>query len=89
MVDKAVKTVHLAAFLNDDFTDAIYELVKAEAIRLQLQGLSIVDAGEVAAYFATLPIAAIAAGGKKGLEYQIEPLCNNFIYTLKRMGESK
>ena len=85
MVDKAVKTVHLAAFLNADFTDAIFKLVKAEAIRLQSQGLSIVDAGEVAAYFATLPIAAIAAGGKKGLEDQIEPLCNNFIYTIKRL----
>jgi hypothetical protein len=85
VVDIQRSTIAISKYMNVGFTDAIYELVKAESLRIHSEGIDIVQAAELAAYFATLPIAAIAAGGKKGLEDQIEPLCNNFIFNLKEL----
>lgn len=76
----------VAGYVRETFTDAIYELVKAEAIRLhQVHRMELVEAGEIAAYIAMIPIIAIAAGGDETKAVKISDLHEKFFNDIEEL----
>jgi hypothetical protein len=80
--------INVAEYANEAFTDSIYVLVKAEAIRLhQSEGLELVAAGMVAAYLAMLPILAIANGGIQGRGAELHKLVDKLFNDISKLGD--
>jgi hypothetical protein len=83
---KAGVKVNVAKYESEAFTDAIYELVKDEAIRLHnKEGMDLALAGKIAAYLATLPILAIAAEGRAGLADKLTNLCDKLFKDISEL----